>query len=93
MLDKIRAVPYNGGVVIERNLPMFNLQDYKAPPWEQNRYKGIPIEQIEVVRDMMKAQGIKYRFRFRGPRPSRRYQSYIPKSMAKTFSVYYYGQY
>jgi hypothetical protein len=71
---------------------MFNLQDYKAPPWEQNLYKGIPIEEIEVVRAMMKAQGINYRFRFRGPRGSKRYQSYIPKAMAKTFAVYAYGR-
>ena len=74
-----------------KRLPMFNLKQYAAPPGERNRYKGIPIEHLELVRVLMKMMGIKYRFRFRGPRPSRRYQSYIPKSMAKTFSVYYYG--
>jgi hypothetical protein len=37
---------------------------------------------------MMKLRGINYRFRFRGPRGSKQYQSYIPKTMAKTFAVY-----
>jgi hypothetical protein len=67
---------------------MINIKDYASPPWETSLFKGIPIEDIEVVRAMMKLEGINYRFRFRGPRPSRKYQSYIPKTMAKTFAVY-----
>jgi hypothetical protein len=73
---------------LREKLPMFDLQKYKSPPWETSLYKGIPIEDIEVVRAMMKLRGINYRFRFRGPRGSKRYQSYIPKTMAKTFAVY-----
>jgi hypothetical protein len=67
---------------------MINIKDYASPPWETSLYKGIPIEDIEVVRAMMKLEGINYRFRFRGPRGSRKYQSYIPKTMATTFAVY-----
>jgi hypothetical protein len=77
---------------LREKLPMFDLQKYKSPPWQTSLYKGIPIEDIEVVRAMMKLQGINYRFRFRGPRGTKRYQSYIPKTMAKTFAVYANGR-
>jgi|APGre2960657373_1045057.scaffolds.fasta_scaffold443378_1 hypothetical protein len=67
---------------------MIDINDYASPPWETSLFKGIPMAEIETVRELMKQRGLNYRFRFRGPRPSRKYQSYIPKTMATTFAVY-----
>ena len=75
-----------------KRLPMFNLNQYLSPLEDRSLYKGIPIQYLEEVRILMKDAGINYRFRFRGPRPSRKYQSYIPKTMATTFAVYSYGR-
>lgn len=78
--------------VMRKDYQMINLYNYASPLSERSLYKGIPISEIEQVRILMKARGIPYRFRFRGPRPSRKYQSYIPKTMATTFAVYRYGR-
>lgn len=75
-----------------KRLPMINLNQYLSPLEDRSLYKGIPIQYLEEVRILMKSARINYRFRFRGPRPSRKYQSYIPKTMATTFAVYSYGR-
>ena len=79
-------------VLVLRENYMFDIDDYASPPWQTSLYKGIPMEKLEMVRALMKMRGINYRFRFRGPRPSKKYQSYIPKTMATTFAVYRNGR-
>lgn len=59
----------------------------------QNRFlecslsKGHPIETLEQVRAMYKAQGIAVRIRFRGPRYDAQRLTCLKKH-AKTFAVY-----
>lgn len=77
---------------------MFNLRNFVSPVKERSLYKNIPIQYLEEVRLRMKAAGLKYRFRFRGPRVTNpldfrnRYQkqSYVTKELAERFSIYVY---
>ncbi len=79
---------------------MLDLNPFLSPRGEQSLFKGIPIQYLEEVRIRMKAAGINYRFRFRGPRATNpldgrcrhQKQSYIPKQFAQTFAVYCYGR-
>lgn len=49
--------------------------------------KGHPIAELEQVRAQYRAQGIKIRVRFRGPRRDR-YKQTCLKRDARTFAVY-----
>lgn len=49
--------------------------------------KGHPIAELEQVRAQYRAQGIKIRVRFRGPRRDR-YKQTCLKQDARTFAVY-----
>lgn len=49
--------------------------------------KGHPIADLEQVRSAYRAQGIKIRVRFRGPRRDRHRQTCL-KQDARTFAVY-----
>lgn len=52
--------------------------------------KGHPIETLEQVRAAYKAQGLKIRIRFRGPRHDLYRQTCLKKD-ARTFAVYSRG--
>jgi len=69
------------------------LLNYVSPATERSVFKNIPISELETVRNWIKTStSVKnYRFRFRGPRPSARYKSYLTKNLAKTFAVYLYN--
>ena len=54
---------------------------------EYSLSKGHPIETLEQVRAMYKAQGIAIRIRFRGPRYDAQRLTCLKKH-AKTFAVY-----
>ena len=49
--------------------------------------KGHPIAELEQVRAQYRAQGIKIRVRFRGPRRDRHKQTCLKRD-ARTFAVY-----
>jgi hypothetical protein len=55
--------------------------------FETSLSKGHPIETLEQVRAMYKAQGIQVRIRFRGPRYDAQRLTCLKKH-AKTFAVY-----
>ncbi len=83
----------------------FLTQNFASPYGAQSFLKGIPVSMEQIVRDLMKASGKKYRFRYRGPRSTGWYmlhgqpyyrgrdacQADCLKAEAKTFSVYLKG--
>ena len=79
---------------MEKN-QLINLEQYRSIG-EYSYYKGIPIELLDEVKTILKAQGKKYRIRYRGQRnhphdmrsSTQRYQQCL-KQFARTFAVYF----
>lgn len=63
------------------------LQCYISPTLESSVYKSIPIKHYDDVRNMLNKTGIKFRYKFRGPRYDHQ-RSTCLKSDAYAFSVY-----
>ena len=65
----------------------FDLNAYRSPIGEYSYYKGVPIEFRDLVRKILKSKGLKYKFRYRGPRIHGN-QSFCTIGDAKTFAIY-----
>lgn len=63
------------------------LHGYTSPTAESSVYKGIPIKHYDDVRNILSKIGIKFRYKFRGPRYDHQRGTCL-KSDAYAFSVY-----
>ena len=68
-----------------------SLVPFESPDNEKSVWKNIPMQYLDFVKDCCEKAssitGVKYRFRFRGPRHDAM-KLYCLKNNAKTFAVY-----